>query len=208
MWALLLKDLKNLKNTYVPALLMSLPLILILGMSSNEPSTDLVSWRSAFWLIYFISTSALFYRSFEQENRSRNYSLYFSLRLPRWMIFLSQSFVQFFAASLLALSLFIFIQIFWSPSDFSWQPFGWASLVSLSLAPLGCLLSLLLRLERDFLFALFYVPISSPALLAGYQLSLGYQQAWFYSLLIFCVLSLFLSSLLFEFFFDELAEND
>jgi ABC-type transport system involved in cytochrome c biogenesis permease component len=205
--SLLKKDFRNLKNSFLPALLMGLPLILVLGMSAQNPSTDMIHWRSAFWVVFFVSSTALLYRSFEQENRSKNYSLYFSIRLPRFLIFLSQSLVQWISCIFLSGVILALVAIFWSPNEAVLSSWGWAILLSAGLCPLGCLLSLLLQFERDFLFALFYLPLASPALLAGYHLSIGYQASWLYALLIFCCLSAFLAAFLFEFFFDELIEN-
>ncbi|TVQ77670.1 MAG: hypothetical protein EA369_08785 [Bradymonadales bacterium] len=205
--ALFLKDLQNFRHSLIPALLFGLPVFLLLGLSSQSGDSSLLAWQSAYWIVFFLAVTSLFYRSFEQENRSRNFSHYFSLRTPRLLIFLSQALSQWMATALLSVFFLSLVFIFWSPQDFELRSLWVSLLVGLAISPMGCLIGLLLHWERDFLFGLFFIPLMSPAILAGHELSFAPQVSWLYLLLAQAVAGGFLSALVFEFFFDELIES-
>jgi hypothetical protein len=206
---LLWKDLRSLKNAWVPAACLGLPLLLLIQFVGGPQSEKPISWLAAYWFVFFVGAVSLFYRSFSQEFRSRNLGLYTALAVPRWKVFISQSLIH--GLSLLGLAGFygLIVLLFWSaPAAEVFNCGLWIGLTSMSLVPAGTLLGLLLTHEREFLFSLFFLPLSTPAFLAGSALSMEGSQGWLSVLGILFVLGLFLGLLIFEFFFDEASLND
>jgi ABC-type transport system involved in cytochrome c biogenesis permease component len=208
MLALLQKDLEQLKNTLGPALLFCLPILLLLSMGSEFYDRPQEFALLSFWVSFFLGISSLYYRSFYLEHRFSCFSIYTTLRVPKWMIFCSQSFVNFLGSVLIGFTYSAFVQIFWNIPDFNWaQCLALVAMISLSLACLGTLLSLLLQVEREFLFALFFLPVATPLFLSALSVSLEGQETWIWIMAVFLCLSVFLSAMLFEFFFDELTQS-
>lgn len=208
MRTLLKKDLKNAYYSFGPALLLGVPLILLIYFAKSDD----LSWISAFWITFFFSTTSLYYRSFGQENQSRNFLLYVTLRVPRLSIYFSQTIIHILSATLLGYLYFGLSLLFFSPPEFSTYPLCvLIPLVAMALSPLGTLLGLSLQLEREFLFALLYLPLATPVFLAGLHLSQNPDfdlfSAWTRVLIAFILLGSFMTAFLFKFFFDELSQT-
>ncbi len=205
---LLKKDFRNLRLSLGPALFFCLPLLLFLSVGSEFSERPHELANLSFWISYFIALSSLFYRSFSLENRFQSFHIYTALRVPKISIFVSQSLVNFLGAVLIGVCYLSIVQIFWAHSDFDFLNFFPLILViSLALSPLGSLLSLLLQIEREFLFSLFFLPVSTPLFLGALSISHQSEAPWFWVMSIFALISIFLSALLFEFFFDELTQS-
>jgi len=208
MLALVLKDWSNAKNSFYPSLLLGLPLILLLSFLDNRTNSNLLHQNQFYWLIYFYSSISVFYRSFGFEHRFHNFHIYRSLDIAPWKVFASQCLAHFGICILIGLAYLIFIPIFW-PTE-NWPIFELLALTAAIAAcqtPLGCLLGLLLQFEREFLFALFFLPIMTPLLLAASQLSEDFYPSWVYILSAFFLAGSFVSALVFQFFFDELTQS-
>lgn len=205
-FSLLKKDFENFRFSFLPSILMGLPLFLILGFGNEIEFDQNLSWRSAFWLSFFISVANLFYRSFSQEHQNSNFQVYRMLKIPRIQILLSQSIIQALQSMALGLIYCIMAVVFFRAPDFDFaQMLTLIFLASICLALPGSFLGLFLQFEREFLFALFFLPLATPVILACHSLSLQPQASWLYALGIFLLLGGFLSLFLFEFFFDELT---
>lgn len=207
--ALLEKDFKNLKFALPPALFLGIPVLLILGIGNEIEWKQNLSWRSVFWITYFISLAALFYRSFYLENSSRSFNLYRMGQVPLLQLLWSQCLVFFIGSTALA-AFFIFASVvFISPRDPQvLELLGVASLTAACLSPLGSFLGLFMQFEREYLFSLFFLGGSTPVILAGHQMSESQQWNWIYLDLIFFLFSAFICSLLFQFFFDDLTQSE
>lgn len=204
---LLQKDARNAKQSLWPAILLGIPLILLLAISNEVEKDQWMSWRTAFWFSFFFSSTALFYRSFGQETYSRNFGIYTAFRVSAKSILASQTLIQFASLLILGIFLGLLTQIFWSAPDFLFvELVKLIVLSSLTLAPTGSLLGLLLQNEREVLFPLFYLPFASPVIIGTHSLSSQANSSWMYIIGIFCIVGGFLSFLIFEFFFDELTE--
>jgi len=202
---LLWKDLKNAGFAIWPALLLGVPLLLILQFTAGESS---LSFRTALWVSYFFSSVSLLYRSYGQEFRSRNFQIYSAFQISKLAIFTSQALVHAASLCLVGLVYFGLSILFWNPIDIHWSACLTAILlVSLCLAPLGTCLGLMLQLEREFLFSLFFLPFASPLVLGAYELSGDQGELWGGLLLAFFLIGSFLSAAFFEFFFDELSQT-
>jgi ABC-type transport system involved in cytochrome c biogenesis permease component len=202
---LLQKDFRNARFILWPALWLGVPLLLILQFSIDRFSFESIPWKTAYWITFFFSSTALFYRSFAQEHRFQTFSLYLAFKTPRWQILLSQMLTHIGLLFLLSLFYLLLILIFWSPRELPWVHLLMVSVfVSCALAPFGTLLGLMLQIEREFLFSIFFMPLSTPLVLAAYGLSEGWSWNWMSLVLSFLVIGSFLSFFLFEFFFDEL----
>lgn len=202
------KDLRNLSYAFWPAMLLGIPLLLIIQFAETSSDSQKLPWKTAFWITFFVSTVGLFYRSFGEEHRSKNFQIYSAMKIPRIMIFFSQVLVH--ALSLFVIGFcYLFLSIlFWSPLNTSiGNDLALIALVSFCLAPIGTSLGLALQLEREFLFPLFFLPLSTPVVLAAESLSTDYSTSWLSVLLIFGVVGAFLSAVVFEFFFDELSQT-
>lgn len=207
MMALLRKDFDNARSSIGPAIMLGVPILLIIQFAQDADAPKL-QWKTAFWLAYFFATTSLFFRSFGLENRSKNFHIYSAFKISRLQIFFSQALVQWASASLLGVIYLGLSFVFWSPEDFNWKILEIVLLASACLAPLGTLLGLILQLEREFLFSVIYLPLSSPVVLGAYSLSAAeFSTTWLYVLLSFCLVSGFLGALIFEFFFDELSQS-
>jgi len=205
MKALLQKDLRNARFILWPALWLGIPLLLILQFSNDQQSFDSVSWKTAYWVAYFFSATAIFYRSFAQEHRFQNFGIYLSFSIPRWKILLSQLLVHSAVLFLLGFIYALLVMIFWSPQNFPWSHLLSVSLlVTLALVPVGTLLGLMLQVEREFLFSIFFMPLVTPLVLAASAMSEAWIWSWSSLILAFLIMGSFLSFFLFEFFFDEL----
>lgn len=208
MIALLKKDFSALVHALLPALVFCLPLVLLLGFTNEIETGQRMHWRSVLWISFFISSTFLFYRSFYFENRSQNFYIYRALKVPLICVFGSQVLTQSIGCLILGLCAYLLSIVFWSPSDASFgTTFKLLLLCSFSLSPIGSLLGLCMRFEREFLFALFYIPLATPLVLGAHSLHSGSTGAWAPILLIFLIFSLFFSALIFQFFFDELTER-
>ncbi|MBN8462823.1 MAG: hypothetical protein J0M01_08405 [Dechloromonas sp.] len=204
MLALLKKDFRNACASIGPAIMLGIPMLLIIEFTQSSTST--VSWRSAFWLTYFFGSTALYFRSFGLENRFKNFHFYTAFKISRLKIFLSQAIIQFLAAFLMGCFYLLMTVFFFSPTDLDARHFvELIALTSLTLAPIGTVLGLMLQLEREFLFSIVYLPLATPVILASFSLSLGLEGSWLYVLLSFLVGGAFLSAAIFEFFFDDLS---
>jgi hypothetical protein len=202
------KDLSQLKNTLGPALLFCFPILLLLSIGSEFHDRPQDFALLSFWISLFLGISSLSYRSFSLEQRYQCFGLYSQLRVPKWMIFCSQSLVNFFSSLLMSAVYLVIMLVFWNLPELSMMSLlPPLVMISISLACLGSFLSLLLQVEREFLFALFFLPLATPLFLAALSLSLKNEQAWIWVMAIFLGLSVFLSALLFEFFFDELTQS-
>ncbi|MDB5037574.1 MAG: hypothetical protein JWQ35_1102 [Bacteriovoracaceae bacterium] len=208
MRALLAKDFRNAHWAFPPALILGIPLLLILNFTQDN-SAEKISWRSALWITFLLSSTSLFFRSFGLENRFNNFQVYTAFRIPKLQIFLSQALIHFVSAFLLGLGYLLFCILFWSPKDLDLlSTMGLLALASACLAPMGTLLGLMLQLEREFLFSVIYLPLATPVVLAAYSLSLvDASTNWLYVLISFLVAGGFISALIFEFFFDELSQS-
>lgn len=206
MKALLHKDFRNAKMALPPAVLLGIPLLLIIEFTQSPYFNQKVSWQSAFWIVYFFSSTSLFYRSFGFENRFKTFHIYKSFGVPSLQIFLSQTLVHFLSASFMGLSYLLLTFIMWSPSDLNLCHFI-LSIITTSaiLSPLGTTLGLMLQVEREFLFSLIFLPLSTPVILGAYSYGLQSESAWPWVLGMFFVGSCFLSSAVFHFFFDDLT---
>lgn len=207
---LLKKDMRNAKQSIGPAIFLGVPLLLILGFGNEIEIDQVLSWRSAFWLSFFISITSLFYRSYGFEHRYKCFHVYKAFRVSKVKIFLSQVLSHLVAVWVLGFAFLFFTNILFSPRDLDLSQMSLLIFaVSLALAPLGSLIGLLLQFEREFLFALFFIPLTAPIILASHHLSLeGSSSSWAWLFGAFILLSGFMSSLLFEFFFDELSQAD
>lgn len=207
---LLKKDFRNAKQSIGPAIFLGIPLLLILGFGNEIEVDQALSWRSAFWLSFFISVTSLFYRSYGFEHRYQSFLVYKAFRVSKIKIFISQIISHLVAVWLLGFTFLFFTTVLFSPHDLDVKQMALVIFgVSLALAPLGSLIGLLLQFEREFLFALFFIPLCAPVILASHHLSLEDSSAsWAWLFGAFILLSGFLSSLLFEFFFDELSQVD
>lgn len=204
--ALILKDLKNSLRALWPSIFLGVPLILLLSFFRESFKDHDIHWLAGFWLSFFVGLNSLFYRSFGFEHRHESFLIYQAFRVPKLRIFWSQAVCHWFVAILMAAAYVLIAFILWSPYDA--DPlgiFGLAVLSAAILCPLGSLLGLMLQLEREFLFGLVFFPLSTPVILACFELSLAWSEVWLSVLGIFAVMSAFLSSLFFEFFFDELS---
>ncbi len=205
MKALLFKDFRNALSSFGPACILGVPLLLILQFTKGDTGID---GGAAFWVTYFFSSTSIFYRSFAQERRFKNFQIYSAFRVPKLQIFFSQSALHFFLSIAVGAVYLALCFLFWSPFDGEvFKMMGVLALVSACLAPLGTLFGLMLQLEREFLFSVIYLPLATPVILGAHSISLDAGGIWFKILLSFGVLAGFLSALLFEFYFDELSQN-
>jgi ABC-type transport system involved in cytochrome c biogenesis permease component len=79
------------------------------------------------------------------------------------------------------------------------------AMTSVILSPIGTLLGLMFQIEREFLFPLIFLPIATPVVLGAYSFGLQDGQNWLWILATFLVGSIFICSLIFHFFFDDLT---
>ncbi len=206
---LLQKDFKALKYSLLPGILLGLPLLLLMQLPRDLGGQPALPWKESFWLSFFLGAVSVFYRSFSQEHRAQNFGVFLALGIGRPKILWSQALVQSFALVILGLAYAFMTFVFWSPQDFDFWPLFWTVLaLSLSLAPLGTALGLFLQLEREFLFSLFFLPLTIPAFLAAQVLQTdGFSWSWSLILISYFCIGGFVVSLLFEFFFDELSQS-
>ena len=209
MKALLAKDLRNARWAFWPAMILGIPLLLIIQFTQDS-SGEKISWLSAFWITFFLSSTSLFFRSFGLENRFKNFQIYSALKISKLRVFLSQSLMHFLSVFLLGLGYLVITVLFWSPHEIDWQKIlGILALTSACLAPVGSTLGLMLQLEREFLFSVIYLPLATPVVLGAYSLCLPEHSAnWLYVLWSFFLCGSFLSAFVFEFFFDELSQSN
>ncbi len=207
--ALLKKDWHNHLQSIGPALLLSGSLLLLIQWTQSPSPANHVAWESAFCLSFFVASMSVFYRSFGQEHASQNFQIYTAFNIARWKILLSQSMLHLWTLILLAGSTFLLTFIFWPPFDYSLSHIALLSLFfPLCLAPLGALLGLMLQREREFLFAITYLPLATPIFLGLHQLlSQGFAGIWLRVLFSFALVSGFLSFFVFENYFDELTKE-
>lgn len=207
--SLLKKDIRNAVWAFIPALMLGIPLILILEFTQSSAPQEKISWKAAFWISFFISTTSLYFRSFGLEHRFRTFHLYSAMNISRLSIFVSQSLTHIFSTFFLGLSYLLIVLLFFSPNDLDALAITkLIALCSVALSPLGTLLGLMLQLEREFLFSVIYLPLATPVILVAHHLSANPEAPrWLSLILIFTLLSSFLSALIFEFFFDELSQN-
>jgi ABC-type transport system involved in cytochrome c biogenesis permease component len=206
MSTLLKKDFRNALLSMGPALLLGVPLLLIMQFTQSSASTEKISWNSAFWITFFFSSTALFFRSFGFENRFKNFHFYTAYKIPHLRIFLSQCAVHIISLFVMGVFYLLLSILFFSPpsADLSLL-LKVLALTSLTLAPVGTFLGLILQVEREFLFSIVYLPLATPVILSAYSLSSSFEGSWLYVLLSFLVGGSFLSAFTFEFFFDELS---
>lgn len=206
MMALLKKDFRNTLASLGPALLLGIPLLLVMEFT-KDASTPL-SWKTAFWIAYFLGSTSLFYRSFSIEHASKTFGIYTAFRVNRLKLWLSQSLLHFAGATLMGIIYSLVAFIFWSPS---WAELKevliWIPAASLVLSPLGASLGLMLQIEREFMFSVFYLPLATPVVLASHELSSHGYSMWALVLVVFGLMGGFISALIFEFFFDELTPS-
>lgn len=206
MKALIQKDFRNAASALPPALLLGIPLLLVIEFTQNPHLSERISWRSAFWVVYFLSSTSLFYRSFGFENRFKTFHIYRSFCVSPLKVFLSQTLMHFLSASLMGICYLIVTVTLWSPADLNWTFLGFMIVAtSAILAPIGTTLGLMLQVEREFLFSLIFLPLSTPVVLGAYSYELQPDSSWPWVLAIFFVGGSFLSCLFFSFFFDDLT---
>lgn len=205
---LIQKDIRHLKAAFPSAVLLGVPLILILQFTTEGTEQGILNPLSAFWIAYFFSSVALLYRSFSLEHRNSSFIVYTAFGIAKWKVFWSHCLAQWMGLVLLGVAYGLLFHLFWPQVTISvTQSLGVLALTSLALAPIGSFLGLLLQTEREFLFSIFFLPLCTPVLLAAHQLTIEWTDAWFSVLSIFCLIGSFLSSLLFEFYFDELSQT-
>lgn len=209
MKTLLYKDFLNARSALLPALLLGLPLILILQFTTQETERGPLAWTSAYWIVYFFSAVNLLYRSFSFEHRSQNFILYSAFQIAPIKIFCSQALLHFLSLLFMGLVYLGLIFVFWSFPFHDMERLMTALLLSsLCLAPVGTCLGLMLQTEREFLFSLFFLPLTTPVILGAHALSLEWTTSWGSVLGIFALMGSFVSALIFEFFFDELSQTN
>jgi ABC-type transport system involved in cytochrome c biogenesis permease component len=179
-----------------------------MGFMSEAP-TDQASSIAKLWVSFFIAASSVFYRSFQAENSNRNFILFTQFRVPRIFIFISQSINQALRLFFIGMTYILILHFLFSFQITDWARWVLVFLeVSLCLAPLGTLLGLGLQAEREFLFSLIFIPLIAPIILAAHAMSLGEQiSVWSSITGAFGIISWFISSVIFEFFFDDLTQT-
>jgi len=163
----------------------------------------------SFWVVFFIGQTSLLYRSFALEHRFQTFHNYTAWGVPSSAIFWSQTLCNWLGGILLGLFYLLLANLFGkSPIALNAEFLLVLVAVNLAMAPLGTLLSLLLQVEREFLFGLFFLPSSVPVFLAALSITEGENPTtWFSVIAIFVLISGGLSAFLFEFFFDELTQS-
>lgn len=208
MISLFQKDLSALRFSLWPAILLSIPLLVILEFTTSSADIEKIRWQPAFWIVFFFCSTNLLFRSFSLEVRNKNFYIYSAAQTPRLQIFLSQTLINTLGLALMGLAQMLILFILWSPQEIDLAShLGVLLLASTSLAPVGTLLGLMLQLEREFLFSLFFLPLAAPLVLAAFNLSMEWSWTWASMMIAFCLISSFLSALAFEFFFDELSQS-
>jgi hypothetical protein len=207
MMALIGKDFRNAIASFGPAMMLGIPLLLVLQFSQDADAPK-ISWQTAFWLTYFFSTTALYFRSFGLENRYKTFQVYSAFQVSRVRIFLSQTLVHTLTASIIGFGYLALVILFWSPHDVNPRMIELICLASVCLSPLGTVLGLILQLEREFLFSIVYLPLATPVILGAHALSQPeFSISWLYVLVSFFLVSTFIAAAVFEFFFDELSQS-
>lgn len=202
---ILRKDLKQSREVVGPSFLLCLPLLVLFSLGMDGETHKEMASRVIFWICLFISLISLFYRSFSGENRYGNFHIYTSLRVKASLVFWSQTLLHFLFAFALGIFYWFLSRLLTGlEAD---TPYLLLGFVALALAPLGSLLGLMLQMEREFLFSLIFLPLSTPVFLAALSYETTALNSWLYVLGIYATLSLYLSAFLFEFFFDELTQS-
>ena len=205
---LLKKDFRNALSAFGPALLLGIPLLLIIQFTQSTEYFEQVSWKSAFWITFFFSSTSLYFRSFGLENRFKNFQLYTGFRISKLSVFLSQTLIHILTATILGVCYLGLTLLFWSPKEVNLlMMIALIALTSGALSPLGTVLGLMLQLEREFLFSVIYLPLATPVILGTYSLSTDPVSNWLYIVLSFLVGGGFLSAMIFNFFFDDLSQT-
>lgn len=196
-WALLTKDFRNLKWTLIPALSICVPLLILARVFFEHQAGP------SFWITFFMASIFLFFRSFAQENTSKNFHLYALFRTSRALIFLSQWAVQALCLAILGIFIFLLTHLFWAQG--ASVQFEMLALATLALSPLGTFLGLILRSQREFLFILTYITLTTPVILACSQ---EQSSAWLSLVLAYALLLGFSSFSLATWLFDDLTQDD
>lgn len=194
---LLVKDLRESLAAIVPSFLLSFTLFIILQFSRELPKAELTD----FWFSFFVASSALFYRSFSLEHRSRNFGLYRAAGLKLQLLFWTQVFVQ--SGRLAVIGFMLYLSLYLFGID-AYRPFLLSLATTLAVAPFAVFLGLSLKGEREFLFSFVYFPFVTPLILAGVSLTHHPEANLWWSILIsFGLGSAFIAALVFEYFYDD-----
>jgi len=197
---LLKKDLRESLAVVSPAFLMGFSVFILLQLSRDIPHAQ----TSDFWFSFFVSSSALFYRSFSLEHRSQNFAVYRAAGLSLQKLFWSQVIVQMLRLLSIGFLLVIVLAAFGLPAASLWPL---CLSVGFAMSPFATFLGLSLKAEKEFLFSFVYFPFVTPLVLAGASLSSAdsNQSVWWSILILFGLGASFISAVAFEFFFDDLA---
>jgi len=208
-YALFCKDFSQLRDSGLSALFFGIPIFFLFSMAADFFDRPMNYESLSFWVVFFIGQTSLLYRSFSLEQRFQCFHVYSAWGVPNSSIFWSQTLCNWLGGILLGLFYLLLANLFGkTPLSFNLDFLICLLAVSLAMAPLGTLLSLLLQVEREFLFGLFFLPASIPVFLAALSITEGQNPStWMYILFIFILISGGLSSFLFEFFFDELTQS-
>lgn len=205
---LIVKDWKSSLWTLFPGFALGVGLLIVLCFTRSATNFS-ESQVSDLWAAFFVASILIFQRSFHLESASKAFFFYRQIKASLKLLFIFQFISQ-------ALRLFIIGIIYWMIQAFFFSSpqieitnlLVTLGCISLSISSLGVLFGLILAFEKDLLFSLLYLPTISPLMIAAYQASSGHQTAVWLSIMgSFGIISLFLSLLIFEFFFDELTQN-
>ncbi len=208
-FTLLAKDFSQLRDAGLSALFFGVPLFFLLSMAADFFDQPMNYESLSFWVVFFIGQTSMLYRSFTLEHRFQSFHVYSAWGVRSSSIFWSQAFCNALGGIILGLFYLLLANLFGkSAMSLSSEFFLTLVAVNLAMAPLGTLLSLLLQVEREFLFGLFFLPASIPVFLAALSITEGENPTTWMSLIaIFILIAGGLSAFLFEFFFDELTQS-
>jgi len=208
-FTLLAKDFSQFRDAGLSALFFGVPIFFLLSMAADFFDRPMNYESLSFWVVFFVGQTSLLYRSFSLEHRYQCFHVYSTWGVPPWSIFWSQTLCNVIGGVVLGLFYLLIANLFGkSLITLDLELFGTLMAVNLAMAPLGTLLSLLLQVEREFLFGLFFLPASIPVFLAALSITEGENpMTWMSILAIFILVAGGLSAFLFEFFFDELTQS-